>query len=103
MGKLSDLWKELSTCPPDKKSDIQDKINGIEKWMIENKFGSIKEVTDWTKKKSTKKTYRYETEKMHGYNAPESAKYGKDRCKMCIYNKHPWCDNGITKPCMGLV
>ena len=103
MGKLADLWASLKTCPPDRKPEIQKKINSIEKWMIDNKIGTIKEITDWNKKKSTKKTYRYEAEKMHGYNAPPSAKFGKDRCKMCVYNKHPWCDRGITKECFGFV
>lgn len=99
--KLSDLWKELSVCSTDKKLEIQKKINSIEKWMIDNNFGNIKEITDWSKKQ--KKVFRYESEKIHGYNPPSTARFGSDRCRMCIFNKHPWCDKGITKPCIGNV
>lgn len=34
-----------------RRKDVQKKINDIEKWMIENKIGSIKEVTKWNDNK----------------------------------------------------
>ena len=44
------------------------------------------------KQSSTKKTYRFEGSRMYGYNPPEGARYGKDRCGACRYNNHPYCD-----------
>ena len=47
-----------------------------------------------------KKIFRYESKRMSTFNIPENAHVGKFRCKACIYNKHTWCDNGKTKPCL---
>ena len=91
MGKLSDLWKELGSAKPDDIPRIQTEINRIEQYCIDNNYAGIKEKTDWSKKQ-TKKTYRFEGERMKGYNPPETARYGKDRCGACIYNRHPYCD-----------
>jgi hypothetical protein len=50
MGKLADLWKLLgNTKDAEAKEEIRNKINGIEKWCIDNKFGGFTEVTDFTK------------------------------------------------------
>ena len=50
MGKLADLWAELATLEKlEDKERVQKKINGIEQWCIDNKFGNFKELTDWTK------------------------------------------------------
>ncbi len=50
MGKLADLWKLLgNTKDAEAKEEIRQKINGIEKWCIDNKFGGFTEVTDFTK------------------------------------------------------
>lgn len=103
MGKLKDLWAELKECKPEEKAAIQKKINGIEKWMIENKIGTIKEITDWNKESSTKKTFRYEGIRMGDYGMPEGAYVGRDRCGACKWNKHPWCDKGKTKICVANV
>ena len=52
MGKLADLWKLLgNTKDAEAKEEIRNKINGIEKWCIDNKFGGFTEVTDFTKPK----------------------------------------------------
>ena len=52
MGKLADLWKLLgNTKDAEAKEEIRQKINGIEKWCIDNKFGGFTEVTDFTKPK----------------------------------------------------
>ena len=52
MGKLADLWKLLgNTQDAEAKEEIRNKINGIEKWCIDNKFGGFTEVTDFTKPK----------------------------------------------------
>ena len=52
MGKLADLWKLLgNTQDAEAKEEIRQKINGIEKWCIDNKFGGFTEVTDFTKPK----------------------------------------------------
>lgn len=97
MGKLSDLWGQLKTCKEEDRELIQKKINDIEKWMIENGYGNIKEITDW---KSKKKTYRFEDSRMGNYGQPALSYIGRDRCGACRYNNHTWCDRGITKPCM---
>ena len=56
MGKLADLWAELSTLEKlEDKERVQKKINGIEQWCIDNKFGNFKELTDWTKPIKKKK------------------------------------------------
>ena len=91
MGKLSDLWKSLAVAPPDKKLEIQQEINKLETWCIEKGFAGIKEITDWTKP-SKKKTYRFESERHGGLNPPENARYGKDRCGSCIYNRRVYCN-----------
>ncbi len=53
MGKLADLWKLLgNTKDAEAKEEIRNKINGIEKWCIDNKFGGFTEVTDFTKPKN---------------------------------------------------
>jgi len=52
MGKLADLWKLLgNTQDKEAKEEIRNKINGIEKWCIDNKFGGFTEVTDFSKPK----------------------------------------------------
>ena len=52
MGKLADLWKLLgNTQDAEAKEEIRNKINGIEKWCIDNKFGGFTEITDFTKPK----------------------------------------------------
>jgi hypothetical protein len=56
MGKLADLWKLLgNTQDAEAKEEIRNKINGIEKWCIDNKFGGFTEVTDFSKPKKTDK------------------------------------------------
>jgi len=107
MGKLSDLWADLRVeADPDKRKEIQRKINSTEQWCIDKGFAGIKEITDWSKQK-TKKTYRYEGVKDGGLNIPDGARLGKDKCKMCVYNNHSWCGQGMEdnggKPCMGNV
>lgn len=102
MGKLSELWADLrATSDESKQKEIQGKINSIESWCIEKKFGGIKEVTDWTKQK-TKKTFRYESVKDGGLNIPDGAMLGREMCKACIYNKHSYCGRNIDggKPCL---
>ena len=107
MGKLADCWALLrETQDPAKIKEIQDKINSIESWCIENNYAGIKELTDWRKweeKKKTKKTYRFESVKDGGFGIPKGAFVGKERCGCCKYNNHPWCDRGVTKPCMANV
>ena len=56
MGKLADLWAELAALEKlEDKERIQKKINGIEQWCIDNKFGNFKELTDWSKPVKKKK------------------------------------------------
>jgi hypothetical protein len=101
LGKLKDLWAELSTTEDsEKKKEIRKKINSIEQWMIDNKIGSIKEITDWTKTKD-KKVYRFEASRDGGLNIPENTRTGNDRCGACKFNKHSYC--GGDKPCLANV
>ena len=83
MGKLSEYWEQLKTCNEVDKPELQKKINGIEKWMIEKGIGSIKTTTDWSKKKSQKSA--------PALNPPSDALYGKDRCGACSYNGAQYC------------
>src|SRR3990167_7728748 len=92
MGKLSDLWKSLQTCPPENVQEIRQQINRTEQWCIDNGFAGIKEITDWTKRDKQKKSYRFESDRHGGHNPPPNAKYGKDRCRACIYNRHVYCN-----------
>jgi hypothetical protein len=55
MGKLADLWAELKEAKPEHKDEIKKKINAIEQWCIDNKFGDFKEITDWNKPMKKKK------------------------------------------------
>ena len=106
MGKLGDLWQRLNGETDEQKiKDIQKEINRIESWCIENNFAGIKELTDWTtyKKKTSKKSYRFESIRDGGFNIPVGAFTGVDRCNACKYNKHLWCDKGRTKPCLANV
>lgn len=107
MGKLKDLWAELKDCKDEiRKSDIQKKINSIEKWMIDNNIGSIKEITDWTKQKTSvahQKKWRFDSDRMGNHGVPEFAYTGRDRCGTCRWNRHTWCDKGKTKPCVANV
>lgn len=102
MGKLSELWQDLKATSDDvKKKEIQKKINDIEEWMIDNKFGSIKNKTDWSKQK-TSKTYRFESVKDGGHQIPVGAKVGREMCLCCRYNKHSYCGMDLEegdKPC----
>lgn len=106
MGKLADTWALLKeTNDPEKIKELQDKINSIESWCIQNNFAGIKELTDWRKweQNKTKKTYRFEGGRDGGFNIPKGAKIGNERCGACKFNKHTWCDGGVTKPCMANV
>ena len=92
MGKLANLWAELKQQQDGaRKVEIQNKINGIETWMIENNIGSIKEITNWNKPQNYKK-------KTGGgklapsLNPPITARYGNDRCLACRYHKANYCD-----------
>ena len=55
MGKLADLWAELKVAKPEEKDAIKQKINGIEQWCIDNKFGGFESITDWNKPMKKKK------------------------------------------------
>ena len=84
MGKLSEYWEQLKTCNEADRPELQKKINGIEKWMIEKGIGSIKTTTDWSKKRSPKSA--------PALNPPSTALYGKDRCGACVYNHATYCN-----------
>ena len=83
MGKLSDLWEQLRTCPDHKRIELEKKINSIETWMIDNNFGSIKDITDWSKKS---------VGSARPLDPPIGARYGKDKCLSCVYNRAGYCD-----------
>ena len=104
MGKLSEYHAQLKLeQDPVKIKDLQNKINQIESWCIEQGFEGWK-LTDWTEwSKKPKKEYRFESERIGIFNPPDNAYIGKDRCGCCKWNRHPWCDRGKTKPCMANV
>jgi len=86
MGKLADLWTELKNAKPDEKEAIQKKINSIEQWCIDNKFGGFESVTDWNKprKKKVKNDFRSFTfEEPQFVSCGQFIKPSRDFCPRC--------------------
>ncbi len=98
---LKEEWAKLASATADQKKPIQDKINSIEKWCINNKIGNFKEITDFSKPFKMKKTYRFESGRDGGFLIPDGARTGRDRCGACRYNNHSYC--GGDKPCLANV
>ena len=95
---LKEEWAKLKgEKDPAKIKSIQEKINSIELWCIEKKYGNFKEITDWTKPMKPKKTYRFEGQRDGGLNIPTRARVGGARCDVCKYNRHTWCALGVYK------
>lgn len=63
MGKLRQYWDQLQSLDFDdpRRKDLQKKINDIEKWMIENKIGDIKETTKWNDSNKRNPEYPHHT------------------------------------------
>jgi len=103
--KLKEAWGLLRSSTT--KEDIQKyqkEINNTEQWCINNGFAGITKLTDWsTYKHVVKKQYRYEGIRDGGWNIPDKAFVGKDRCGACKYNNASYCDLGVTKPCIAKV
>jgi hypothetical protein len=97
MGKLKDLWAALPQAKGEEKKEIQEKINSIEQWMIDNKIGNIKEKTNFSKKgdeKRAARTKRLGVKVRDGGvgKLPPGAKTGVARCEACKYNFRSYCD-----------
>lgn len=103
LGKLADLWAELKEAKPEEKEGIKKKINDIEQWCIDNKFGGFKEITDWTKPMKSKKkkdgfnSFNFENDK--GFTTFGNMVLPKHQfCKCGIYN-----DNSIITASEGFI
>lgn len=71
----------------EKKDELKAKIQEREDYCINILKYDLKRM-EFNKKKS----YRFATEKDGGWNIPDGALTGKDRCAACKYNSHSWCE-----------
>jgi len=85
---------------------IESKKNELRKQIIEREDYCINVLGYKLKRFDfTGKVWRFEGQKMGDHNIPLGARTGADRCGICKFNKHTFCQIHVEdgKPCWGNV